>query len=230
MTLSITTYLRTDLLFESYAKVLNDDRIKEIVIVDDHSPEHIFRKIQAETEKHDKIKLYRNGLNLGMLNNKRRAIELASHSWVIIFDSDNVMDSRYLDAIWNDDTVFHKTNEIYCPSFAEPEFDYRKYEGLTVTKDTAKHYMDDRMFRCSLNTSNFLVHKDTFLDSWTANGEVKGSDTIWMNYKWLQGGGSLYFVPGMYYFHRKHNGSGWLADADHNIRQAKKIEKLISEL
>jgi hypothetical protein len=59
---------------------------------------------------------------------------------------------------------------------------------------------------------------------------MKGSDTIWMNYKWLESGKLLYIVPSMRYYHRVHDGSGWLENAKYNIQQTQKIEKLIYEL
>jgi glycosyltransferase involved in cell wall biosynthesis len=225
MTLAITTYNRTDLLFESYSKVLDDDRISEIIIVDDCSPIEVFEQIQKEAT-HPKITLVRNAVNLGMLSNKRKAISLSSNEWVIILDSDNVIDQRYLATIpkkLNPDT-------IYCPSFAEPNFNYTEYEGWTITKENAHEFMDDKMFRCCLNTCNYLVHKDTFLNNWQTNPEMKGSDTIWMNYKWLESGKSIYVVPNMRYYHRVHDGSGWLENAKYNIQQTQKIEKLIYEL
>ena len=42
VTLAITTYNRIDMTVKSFAQVLDDPRITEIVIVDDHSTDQIF--------------------------------------------------------------------------------------------------------------------------------------------------------------------------------------------
>lgn len=226
MTLAITNHNRTSLLFESYSKVIDDSRISEIIIVDDCSDPDIYEQVKAEVSKHPKIKLFRNEINLGMLANKRRAIELSSSELVISFDSDNVIDHRYLDAIPKE---LH-SDTIYCPSFAEPAFDYRQYEGQTFDKSNTGKLMDEKMFRCLTNTANYLVNRDAYLKAWEPNPEIKGSDTIFFNYTWLRKGGKLYVVPGMHYQHRMHEGSGWLQHHQYNVKQAEKTIKLIKAL
>src|SRR3954469_23730640 len=102
ISLCITTYNRFDLTIESFRQVIDDPRISEILIVDDNSKAEIFNLFSgmvSSDPNQAKIKLFRNFENLGMSRNKARAVELASNPWCIVLDSDNVIDSAYLDAL-----------------------------------------------------------------------------------------------------------------------------------
>jgi len=228
ISLCITTYNRYELLMESFAHVLDDDRISEIVIVDDCSDNDIYQKIEAATKDMPKVRLYCNPHNLGMSRNKALAIEMASNEWCIIFDSDNVIGPDYLDAI--DRVGDLNQYGIYCPSFAKPQFNYGRYSGQLIHPRNAPEFMLHPMGECIFNTCNYLVNREEYLKVYQHNPEMKGTDTIWFNYLWLKAGNSFYVVPGMEYFHRVWEGSGFLADCDYNMMQAKKIKKLISEL
>jgi len=62
ITLSITTYNRSELVTESFDKVITDDRISEIIIVDDFSSIEIFNDLKNRIDnlKNSKIKLETN--------------------------------------------------------------------------------------------------------------------------------------------------------------------------
>lgn len=226
ISLCITTYNRYELLMESFAQVLDDARISEIVIVDDCSDNDIYQKIVDATKDMYKVQLYSNPKNLGMSLNKKRAIEMACNEWVIIFDSDNVIGPSYLDAI----PPHRFAHEIYCPSFSKPQFNYGRYAGQYIDANTAGLLMLHPMGECIFNTCNYLVNRDEYLKVYQHNPEMKGTDTIWFNYLWLKAGNSFYVVPGMEYYHRVHEGSGFLADCDYNMRKAKEVKELIKQL
>ena len=226
ISLCITNYNRYEMLMESFAQVLNDDRISEIVIVDDCSTDEIYGKVLAAVFDMPKVRLYRNQENLGMSLNKKRAVDLAKSEWCIILDSDNVIGPDYLDAIpscLNEQT-------IYCPSFAKPQFDYRSFSNYLIDRDNVGTFIKKPMAEPVLNTCNYLANRVEYLKVYLHNPEMKGTDTIWFNYLWLRAGNSFYVVPGMEYFHRVHDGSGFLADCDYNMAKAKGIKELIKAL
>ena len=75
----------------------NHPGIDEIVVVDDCSEdcdglEHLLRG-QA------KVSLFRNPHNYGVFGNKLEAIARATGDWVITCDSDNSMDSTFIDKV-----------------------------------------------------------------------------------------------------------------------------------
>lgn len=230
LSLCITTFNRYELLKESYAQVIDDPRISEIIIVDDASTEPgIKEKVNSLADR--KVKVFHQAQNRGMSMNKRDAISYASNPWVIIFDSDNIIGPDYLDAFYkmlNGATPLDDT--IYCPSFAKPEFSYLQYEDFLVNKQYAAKLIKEDMFNTCANTCNYIVNRDYYLKTYQYNEKHIASDTIWHAYNHLRVGGWFHIVPNMQYYHRVHKGSGFLQGVDHNMRMQAQVRKLIMEL
>jgi len=227
LSLCLTTFNRFHLTIESFAQIINDSRIDDIVILDDASTDGSFEKLVEHYKDILKVRMIRQAQNRGMSMNKRDAIGYAKNEWCVILDSDNVIGPDYLDAI--EKTMLYG-DTIYCPSFAMPEFDYRRYESFTVKKGDAAKLIREDMFNTCMNTCNCLVHRDTYLQTYRHNPAHIASDTIWHAYNHLKAGGSFYIVPGMQYFHRVHKGSGFLENAGHNMRMAQAVRELIMQL
>ena len=225
--LAITNYNRDDMLFQSFTNMLQDERISEVVIVDDDSKEEIYNKVAKFCEGIPKVVLYRNHINLGMSRNKRKAISLCKNMMAAIWDSDNEMNGGYFDAICN---IPMMDKMIYMPSFAKPSFDYRQFSDMIIDSHNVKEVLKVDMGRCLMNTANYVVPRDRYLEVYEHNPEMKGTDTIWFNYLWLKAGFKFYVVPGMEYFHRQHAGSGFLEDIEYNMKQASIIENKIKLL
>lgn len=215
ISLCITTYNRTDLLYESFNQVLNDDRISEIVIVDDHSTEEVWNTVFWQLNAVPKIKLFRNEQNLDCYRNKREAISKATNEWAIILDSDNIITKDYLDR--SESLIQSGLNEktIYQPSWAKPNFNFTPFEGLLINKFNVAKYMDNAMFQTMLNAMNYLVHRDEYLKVWSGSVDPVTSDSIFQNYNWLSAGNSIYIVPELHYEHRVHPGSHY----QNNVRR-----------
>lgn len=237
LSLCITTYNRYELTIESFAKVLDDDRIDDIVIMDDCSTDGSCQKLVDYFADNPKVHIIQKVSNQGMSLNKRDAIRHAGNEWVIIFDSDNVIDPTYLDAffayIGGEDAAPIKNNTIFCPDFAQPKFDYTVYSqsGMpSFHRFNAGKYIVNDDFNLLMNTCNYIVNRDFYLEVYKHNPAHVASDTIWHNYNHLLAGGSFHVVPGMQYYHRVHAGSGFMQNADYNIKQAEKVRKLIQQL
>lgn len=226
LTLAITVFNRWELLLESFANVIDDDRIDEILIMDDHSKDEYWNKIKELPKFNPKIKVVRQLENRNMLINKRDAIFNSKNELVILFDSDNVIGKDYLDSLPNE---FYE-DIIYCPSFAKPTFDFRKYSGIVIDKKIASQNINDNTFNMMLNCCNYLVNRNAYLESFIEDRSVKGSDTISFAYNWLKQGNRFQIVTGMEYYHRVHSGSGFLENADFNMRKAEETKKMISAL
>lgn len=202
ISLCITTYNRTDLLFKSFEHVINDERIGEVVIVDDCSFENIYDEVAEYCKKFPKIKLYRNQVNLDCYLNKRRAIEYATYPYCALIDSDNIIMIDYLNRVysyeWSENIIFH-------PSFAKPNFDYTRYEGLVITKDNVAPYMSMPMFSTMLNTNNFFVNRNRYLETFDDKVDPVTSDSIYFCYCWLAAGNEIFVVNDLSYFHLVHS-------------------------
>lgn len=231
ITLAITVFNRYELLLESFSQIISDPRIDEVLIMDDCSKDEYWNKIKELPKFNDKIKVVRQLENRGMSVNKRDAIFNARNEWVLIGDSDNVFEKDYLDALQNNWDKHKIPNRfwIYSPSFAKPTFDYRKFEDYVFNLDDLPK-LNDPSCNCLFNTCNFVVNREEYLKVWQENKEMRASDTIWMNYLWLKSGNCFYVVPGMHYFHRVHEGSGFMEDAAYNMNKAEEIKKKILAL
>lgn len=233
ITLSITTYNRTTLLYESFAQVLNDDRISEIVIVDDCSNEDVWNDICIkvglyETTKINpsKIKLYRNEKNLGCYHNKKRAVELSSNEWVILGDSDNIFSQYYVDELFNHKEYWNY-DRLLQPTFAKPHFNFEKYSGLFITKENVNQYAHESTFTTALNAMNYFVNRDEYLRVWEERSEPWTADSLLQNYNWLNAGNSIYFCPGLEYEHRVHDGSHY---KEHHRKTGNLYNELVHKL
>lgn len=208
ISLCITTYNRDQMTVDSFAKVYNDDRISEIIIVDDHSDEKIFANLQFMVNGLDKVNLFRNEKNLGCYHNKRQAVECASNDWVVLLDSDNQIDSSYLDAVCKGKEFVSTPSLLYQPEFARPHFDFRKFSGSTIKAPYVKNYMNQKSFDTMLNAMNFFVNRAEYLRIFdSAKEEPWTADSIYFNYLWLKAGNKIYVTPGMQYDHLVHDGS-----------------------
>lgn len=248
LSLCITTYNRYLLTVESFAKVLEDPRIDDIVILDDASTDLSGVQLHALFANNPKVRVIRQTRNRGMSMNKRDAIAYARNEWAIIFDSDNIIGLDYLDAFGAYTGYFEAllnvedvNKFIFCPDFAQPKFDYRQFNssskggdknfrsGIYAAHECAKEIADSD-FNCLMNTCNYIVNRDFYLKVYQHNPEHIASDTIWHNYNHLIAGGHFCVVPGMQYFHRVHKGSGFMQGVDNNIAQAEKVRRLIQQL
>ena len=162
LSLCITNFNRDRMLFESFEQVLNDDRVSEIVIVDDCSQESIRRRVKDYTKQFEKVKVFLNRKNLGCYKNKREAISLAKNEFVIIFDSDNIMTKSYIDKIFEQEW---DENTILAPDYVV-SFDYRHFADQVITKSNVRKYVDQKQFDCLINTMNYFVHRDNYLKVW----------------------------------------------------------------
>lgn len=219
---AITTYNRYEFVCEAIAEVLEDNRVVEIVISDDASTDDSFERLSERYKNEAKVRLFRNEHNLDCYRNKAAALTRVTGDWAVLFDSDNILTSAYLDALercmpWDPCTA-------YLPVFAEPEFDYTAFEGITIDRRNVARYMRKDMFTCALNTANYFVNCSEYLRAWDGSIDPHTSDSIYQNYRWLSEGNRLYFTPGLKYFHRMHEQSHFLQNYQKTGRLANDIE------
>lgn len=208
VSLSLTHWNRFPMLVEAVAKIRDDARLSEIVISDDASDDGSYRQILEEFGQESGFRISRNANRLDCYANKHAAVRKARGPWVILFDSDNILHPGYLDALeklepWD---RWH----WYLPTFGQPDFDYRAFAGQSVDKSNIGEFIDREHFLTALNTANYFVHRDSYLQTWDPTADPGTADSIYMCLRWLEQGGTLTFVPGMEYEHRIHEGSHFM--------------------
>lgn len=198
--IAIPNYNRHQMTIDSFKDVYDDERIEQITIVDDASTDENWGKLSKLCVGLDKIKLVRNTSNLDCYANKYTSLCYSEMGWNILLDSDNKIGKDYLDRIFAIENW--EENAAYLPSWAQPHFDYRKYEGIQVTRNNVGQYSHDPTFTTCLNTANFFVNKNFYTKCWDSNVNPHTADSIYMNLQYLKNGGKLCIVPRLYYNHR----------------------------
>lgn len=231
ISLVITTWNRDTMTVNAYSRVVDDERISEVVIVDDASNSKYVDRLKRLINNHPKVKLYLNQKNLGCYKNKAYAISQAKEDYVIILDSDNVIDHMYIDSIYADHNWL--PYRILAPDFAKPHFDYTKFSGVTIDRSNVRRFIptaSQTRFDCLINTMNYFVNKDEYLRVWDGSIEPWTADTIYQNYQWLKAGNSIHVVKGMQYEHLVHKGSHYQNFVHHTGNLYKEIEQKMMRL
>lgn len=229
ISLVIPHFNRYAMLLDCVQHVLDDPRIVEICISDDHSLDGSFEKLMKWAGKFwPKVSLYRSEQNRDCYFNKHRGVQLAKHDWVILFDDDNVMPTAYLDTL--EDLPTWETDTVYCPEFAEPHFDYRAFSGITITRQNVASLMSRPHFTTALNTANYFFHRETWLGVWNNCSNPHTADSIYQAYRLLAAGKKLYITPGLQYFHRVHAGSHYKNNVHKTGLLTKQIEDKLRAL
>jgi len=221
ISLAITTFDRSDFTIRSFIQVLDNKLIDEIVIVDDHSDINIYIKLWNLIDEigNEKIKFHRNSINLKPLRNKYEAVKKCKNEWVILLDSDNVIDNTYVKAVSN---LNKKSNVLYCPGLTYTlagvlMWDWSLFNQFIDKKETRK-LINDGMFLTLLNTGNHFSNRQTYMNV-IENNIIEESlifnDALYFSYLWLLSGNKIKVVSKMRYIHYQHGGGeggSWFAN------------------
>lgn len=202
ISLVLTNYNRAKLLFDGIANVVNDDRIDEVVINDDCSRWEVYNSMVWYFKDLPKVKVFRNEQNIDCYRNKAKALELASNDWCILFDSDNIIDTKYIDRIENLWQAGLNDRTAYAPSFAKPHFNFTAFEGTIISKSNISKLIESDKIQTMLNAMNYFVNRNEYLRVFDPSVDPVTSDSIYQNSRWLKLGNSIYVVPDLYYTHR----------------------------
>lgn len=228
ISVAVPTFNRFDLLKACVGEIINDPRVGEVVITDDCSMPNIYDNVKQWAAQHENITLHRNVKNLDCYANKAHAVSLCHYDRVILFDSDNLLSKHYIDKLyeqfpWEDNTV-------YCPTFAMPHFDYTQFNGSIISKSTVRHLMDNDTFKTALNTANYFVPREAYLQVFNPNIDPHTADSIYMAYRFLEAGYQLAFIKDLHYYHRVHDGSHYKNNVHKTGNQAAQIEMKLKGL
>ena len=192
---------------------LSSQFVTEIIIHDDCS----INEIESTDPK---IKVYRNETNLGAFKNKYLAVSKATNEWVYLLDSDNYFFDNSLDAVKN---ISPQRGRYYSPSQLhlvddglDVSLDGRvvKYNFGVVDSTKAKSLLQSGIgeFEWLINTGNFFVHRDDYIDSMKDVFEDLSypyfeADAIVFCYNWLKKGYTIELVEDLWYNHRLRSNS-----------------------
>jgi hypothetical protein len=240
ITVCIPNYERIDILIESFIKIVNDDRISEFIILDDNSYNFDELKEKIDNLNIDKINLFKNDYNLGTFFNKLEVVKKSSNDYCILLDSDNIIDSSYIDVIYNQKW---SENKIICPAklIHHPNniwgengifIDYSIFNKNKINFEFVKKWFneDKNLLDALLNTGNFFVNKNSYIKAFENNKfdrDIDISDVIYFNYLFLLNNENFLEIgDNLQYIHRVHNGSFYLMNSNLSREKTDYIKNL----
>lgn len=198
------TFERYDFTVRCVDNIIDDARISEVVISDDCSMDGSYEALVVYYGGNHKVKIYRNDANRNCYLNKALAIQRAKNNFIVLIDSDNMIDAGYLDTLysqqWDKDVIF-------APEFLMPSFDFRMYGDCILTKENIHAYIDLPMLEVSLNAANYFVNRNSYIDVFDETVNPVTSDSITQSYNWLASGRKIKILKGLRYWHEIHSGS-----------------------
>lgn len=238
ISLAIPNFNRSDLVIEAFIQVMNNDLINEIVIVDDCSSVGVFDKLTGLIAdlNNNKISLYRNDVNLKPLLNKYETVKKCNNDWIILLDSDNIINNDYIETVSRldkeDDTIYtpETLNKINNGGVG---WTYKEFNNIIISKNNVKNYIDNSNFETCLNTGNYHFNRKKYMTVIVNNyNDVKLSvnDAIYFSYLWLLSGNKIKIVSDLHYIHRIHEGSWYLNNYDGCTASTIDIKRKIREL
>ena len=244
ISLCIPNYERIEILIDSFINVLNDDRISEIVIMDDNSSNFETLKKTIDELSNDKIKLYKQDVNLGTFFNKLECVKKAENEYLILLDSDNMIDVSYIDKIyqleWSINKLISPEKLIHHEHNMWNErgifIQYTKFNGVRINKSFCKNYFltGGDLLDVLLNTGNFFVNKDSYIKAFeknTFNREVDICDVGFFNYLFLSIDENNYIevCPDLEYIHRVHHGSYYMNNSSKSRSQIDILKNIFTQ-
>jgi hypothetical protein len=224
ITLAIPTYNRVEMVFESFSNVISSEHITEICIVDDCSDLEFFTRLKNQINDlkttnvdFQKINIHRNDSNLGSFLNKLECVIKSKNEWVILLDSDNIIDMDYVNKVSN----FNNKNRIYAPSHAicnSEQLNYTCYSGKIIDKIEYKNILtnnNNAKWDCIFNTGNYYFNRENYLKCVEIEGgliDSLASDAYYLVYLWFKNLEQSEFeiVKDLKYLHRLHNNSHYI--------------------
>jgi hypothetical protein len=218
LTIAIPTMRRWSFLKDSIPAYLARPEVAEVIVCDETGEDYdllaaTFGHLQSAT----KLRLYKNERRLGIYENKKKCLSLATSTWVALLDSDNIFGDDWFEALH--DLDFSDSKRI----FASADFksvnmktgvtthECRKFSGLILDPKTWNQTLDQPKWNFLLNDGNWIVPRSVIACLPDVKSEsLLAADAIFMARCFVKGGYSIYYVPGLEYTHLVHPGSSWL--------------------
>jgi len=222
ITLAIPFYNTSKYFEDAVQFSLNNDLIREIVVSDDCSTDEEWSKLNeiVSTLNTNKIKLFRNEVNLGGFRNKYTAVKNSTSEWIYLLDSDNHPAETTLNTIQSIENL--DSDICYIPQklllykddgYRNEVFYNFKYDKIGIDEAQDALLKKTKYIDWFLNTGNFVFNREKYLERLQSGFEDQDEPvyacSIAFSYHWMSKGGFYKVVPGMEYYHRLRGDSYW---------------------
>ena len=235
ISIAVTNFNRSKSVIDAFRQVVDNNAVDDIVIVDDCSDHDAYIKLWnlVNTLENDKVKLFRNKTNLGPFKNKYTAVEKCINDWVILLDSDNIIDNNYIRTINKldkEEGVLYVSETLYRENKKGVGWCYKDFNKVSIDKQNVNEYIDMDYFEAFLNTGNHFFNKESYMQVIKENKRnvrLSINDAIYFSYLWLLSGNKMEVVPDLYYIHQATKDSWWTTHSERCIQAAAEITKKI---
>ena len=222
ITVAIPHYNNSNFMKDTLEPIVNDDRVSEIIICDDKSSDlENLEKLLKEYNS-SKIKLYKNEVNLGSYHNKINTISKCSNECAILLDSDNVIDSTFLDTLYKLEKW--DTTRIYAPVWAHtfphadngysPHLKFTEYKNMTIGPKEFIQHWNKTTFKCLSNDCNYFAPVRQFVQCMKQykyeRKYIDSLDSSILFSDWLYNENRVFVVDDLIYKHRLHAKSNYV--------------------
>ena len=228
LSIAITTMRRYEFLKESLPVYLAHPDVGEVIVCDETGEDTEAIK-QTPFYTNSKLSLIRNEQRLGIYQNKRKALSLATYPYVAVLDSDNHFSEEWLDQIVE---AIRSQKQTGKTIFASAEFKNMDVNTGSLTfpcQEFSDLHLDlkswNQMFQRPrwnflLNDGNWVVPRESIecLPAEIASESLQAADAIFMLQCFIKGGYAIHYLPGLSYLHIVHDGSTWLKTAKESTR------------
>ncbi len=150
VSICIPTYNGSKHIHETLDSALNQTyKNIEIVITDDHSTDDTVKICESYAAKDDRIKIYKNDKNLGLVGNWCESVEKASSKWVKFLFQDDLLENNCVERMIYC-ALQHKVDFVICNRayFFEEGFDpkIRRFYEERLPK-TERIFTEERLYK-----------------------------------------------------------------------------------
>jgi len=214
LTVAIPTMKRFQFLKESLPIYLAHQAVAEVIVCDETGEDiaEIAKRFQ-----NTKLRLIRNEKRLGIYENKRKAILLATTPYVACLDSDNHFPEEWLDTV-SDLLKDSDGNIIASADFKNMDIDngivtypFTQFSGLKISSSSWNKSLENPKLAQLLNEGNWilpLAAAKTLPD--IPSDSLQAADAIFMLRCFVKEGFTVSYIPDLSYIHIVHSDSSWL--------------------
>jgi len=228
LTVAIPTMRRFNFLQEQIPIALARPEVAEVLLCDE-TGEDAAALALSPWAQNPKLRVVINEKRLGIYQNKRRCIELAVTPMVAVLDSDNAFNDEWFDTL-AEAVKEHGHTTIYASA------DFMTVDSRTGTIDRPCLKWSDTWIKTPYQWNTLLTHPQSdhltndgnwvvpreralaALPSITASESLQAVDALYMLRCFIVVGLPIWYVPGLTYLHRVHDGSAWLETEKESMR------------
>lgn len=209
---------RWSFLKDSIPAYLDRPEVAEVVVCDETGEDYeLLATAFGDHVTAGKLRLYKNERRLGIYENKKKCLSLATNPWVAVLDSDNIFGDEWFEVV----RTLDFSNERRM--FASADFksvniktgvrrqQCKSFSGLILDSKSWNTTLTRPKWNFLLNDGNWIVPRsvvDCLPD--VKSESLEAADAIFMLRCFIKAGYSIYYVPGLEYTHLVHPGSSWL--------------------